>query len=84
METRRVETRSIVTKGSDGTVYDLHRIAHSSRPKAHGPDAPWTDDRVEWLTSAGVVVETADERTFRLGAIVMVEVDDLDEATSRF
>ncbi|KAB0676393.1 hypothetical protein [Aureimonas leprariae] len=77
METRRVETRLLVAKGSDGKIYDLHRISHGSRPKALGPDAPWSDDKVEWLTSAGALVETDDETTFRLGDIVMIEVADL-------
>ncbi|KAB0682003.1 hypothetical protein [Aureimonas leprariae] len=59
-----VETMVIVAKGSDGKVHDLHRVVHRSRSKASGPDAPWTDHRVVWLTSTGVVAETEDEATF--------------------
>jgi hypothetical protein len=80
VQRERVETNLVVAKGSDGKVYDLHRIAYRSRPKALGPTAPWTDDRVEWLMSNGALVETADEMTFRLpgGELVMTKLKDLE------
>lgn len=86
MQTERVETHLIVAKGSDGKVYDLHRIACRSRPKALGPDAPWGETRVEWLMSDGALVETADETTFRLiaGDLTMTKLKDIDApATAR-
>ncbi|KAB0677745.1 hypothetical protein [Aureimonas leprariae] len=84
MQTDRIETHLIVAKGSDGKVYDLHRISYRERPKALGSNAAWSETAVEWLMSNGALVETADETTFRLpgGELLLTKLKDIAAAAA--
>ena len=64
MQTQQVEINLAVGRGSDGRIYDLHQIAHQSRPKSGGPSAPWTTTLVEWFLTDGREAQTDDEHKF--------------------